>query len=189
MSVRTRVKHAVKVAARRIWHSLPGSIRRSQKVNVDKLAGRRSVASLEELDEILVELEDAAKVSDDELRRVFTTFAMEFPGDPPADPRSQAYRDRQFELYEYLHGKPYDPSHEVSDFDPEKAARQPFPYYTESPTTVGNQLIAVGHIIRSLDLRPSSSVLEFGPGWGNTTIALARMGYALTAVDIEKRFV
>lgn len=49
-------------------------------------------------------------------------------------------------------------------------------------------MIAVGHAIRSLDLKPGASVLEFGPGWGNTTLALAMMGFDVTAVDIEANF-
>ena len=149
----------------------------------------RHVSSLRELDEILLELDAAAAISDDELRRVFTTFAMKFPLDLPEDPSSEAYADRQFELYKYLHGEPYHTSNEVSLFDEQAAADRPFPFYTESPQTVGNHLIAIGHLIRTLNLPPKSSILEFGPGWGNTTVWLARMGYKVTAVDIEKRFV
>jgi ubiquinone/menaquinone biosynthesis C-methylase UbiE len=40
-----------------------------------------------------------------------------------------------------------------------------------------------------MDLRPDSSVLDLGAGWGNTSVWLARMGYRVTAVDIEPRFV
>lgn len=196
--------------ARDIWLALPKFVRRSKTLNAIKLmllirfnrAGTghddgsigasgslRLVSSLDELDTILKELDAAAAISDDELRRSFTTFAMKFPLDIPADPYSKAYRDRQFELYEYLSGKPYSPSNEVTAFDVSTAADRPFPFYTESPQTVGNHLIAIGHLIRTMNLPPKASVLEFGPGWGNTTIWLARMGYRVTAVDIEKHFV
>lgn len=149
----------------------------------------RCVKSLGELDAILKELDAALAVSDDELRRVFKTFHMEFPLELPADPYSETYRRRQFELYEFLAGKPYSPGNEVSEFDVDRAASRPFPFHTESPATVGNHLIAIGHLIRTLNLPAGASVLEFGPGWGNTTVWLARMGYRVTAVDIEKRFV
>jgi SAM-dependent methyltransferase len=152
-------------------------------------AGPRAISSLSELDEILVELEAAAAISDDELRRVFTTFRMKFPIDVPPDPYSDAYRKRQFEFYEYLAGKPYKLTNEASTFDVKSAASRPFPFYTGSPQTVGNHLIAIGHLIRTLDLPSGSSNLEFGPGWGNTTIWLARMGYRVSAVDIERNFV
>lgn len=68
-------------------------------------------------------------------------------------------------------------------------ADRPFPYYTESAETVGSQIMAVGFIIKTLGLPAGSSILELGPGWGNTTIALARMGYDVTAIDIDPTFV
>lgn len=147
------------------------------------------INTLSELDVMLKKLDEAAAVSDDELRRVFRTFSMEFPLDLPSDPYSDSYRQKQFELYEYLAGKKYNPTNEVSVFDVEKAVSRPFPFYTESPQTVGNHLIAIGYLIRTLDMPTGSRILEFGPGWGNTTIILARMGYWVTAVDIESRFI
>jgi SAM-dependent methyltransferase len=146
------------------------------------------IETLADLDAALRKLDAAAAVSDDELRRAFETFSMRFPMDLPADPDSPEYRARQFELYEWLHGKPYSTANEVSAFDPLQAADAPFPYHTKSAQTVGNQLIAIGYLIRALDLPAGSRVLEFGPGWGNTTIALARMGCLVTAVDIEPNF-
>jgi ubiquinone/menaquinone biosynthesis C-methylase UbiE len=151
--------------------------------------GRKLVASLGELDEMLAMLDAAAAISDDELRLGFAKFEMRFPMDLPSDPDSPEYRAVQMKLYEWLHGKPYSVKNEVSSFDVPHLSVKPFPYCTESPTTVGHQLIAVGHVIRTLDLKPGSSILEFGPGWGNTTIALARMGYKVTAVDIEQNFI
>lgn len=134
-------------------------------------------------------LDAAAAVSDDELRRGFTRFTMDIPMDAPADPDSKEYRAHQMKLYEWLHGKPYAVKNEVTSFDVAAIAAAPFPFGTRSCQTVGNQLIAIGHIIRTLDLKPESSILEFGPGWGNTTLFLAQMGFRMTAVDIEKNFV
>jgi len=151
--------------------------------------GPRVIETLAELDEILEQLDEAAAISDDELRKGFTTFSMRFPLKLPADPDSLEYRKRQFDVYEHLHGEPYSINNEVSNFDVNKAASIPFPFYTGSPQTVGNQLISIGHVIRTLNLKPGMSVLEFGPGWGNTTIFLAQMGYKVTAVDIEPNFV
>jgi protein-L-isoaspartate O-methyltransferase len=114
---------------------------------------------------------------------------MELQLDLPPDPFSAEYRSKVFELYEWLHGRPYAPSNEATPFDVEAAADSPFPYVTHSAQTVGNHLMAVAHVIRTLDLPPGSRVVEFGPGWGNTTIALAQMGHDVTAIDIEPRFV
>ena len=150
--------------------------------------GMQVLSTLDELDAMLVRLDAAAAISDDELRRTFATFRMDFPIALPDDPDSPAWRDAQMRLYQWLHGKPYATSNEVSAFDVEAAARTPFPYATQSADTVGHQLIAVGHVVRTLGLKAKQSVLEFGPGWGNTTVALARMGCKVTAVDVEPNF-
>jgi SAM-dependent methyltransferase len=151
--------------------------------------GVRVLTTLDELDDQLRELDRLAAISDDELRRGFTEFEMRIDLELPDDPYSDEYRTAMLGFYEWLHGAPYDPSHEVTSFDVEEAADKPFPYSTQSAMTVGNHLIAVGHVIRTLGLPPRSRVLEFGPGWGNTTLALARMGHVVTAVDIEPNFV
>jgi 2-polyprenyl-3-methyl-5-hydroxy-6-metoxy-1,4-benzoquinol methylase len=147
------------------------------------------ICTISELEKKLVELEAAAAISDDALRAAFTTFSMDFSNDVPSDPYSEAYRRKQFEIYTFLAGKPYSVANEVSHFNVQNCATSPFPFCTESCDTVGNQLISIGFLIKTLALAPKSRILEFGPGWGNTTEFLARMGYEVTAVDIEQNFV
>ena len=146
------------------------------------------IQTLEELDEMLLKLDAAQQVSDDELRRLFPTFRMNFDLHVPEDPSSDEYAKYQFDLYRRISGKTYTVENEKSTFDLVSAVLRPFPYYTGSCETVGNQLVAIGHIIKSLDLKTGTKIVEFGPGWGNTTIALAMMGFDVTAVDIEKNF-
>jgi len=147
------------------------------------------VRTLDQLDERLRFLDAAWAVSDDELRRGFATFRMELDQQMPENPFSDEYRAAVFDLYEWLHGKPYTATNEFTPFDVDACANAPFPYATHSGVTVGNHLIAVGHVIRTLNLPAGSRVLEFGPGWGNTTLALAQMGHHVTAVDIGQNFV
>ena len=147
-----------------------------------------TVSTLERLDEKLREVKEAWAISDDKMREVFAGFRMTPPTDLPRDPYGPEYRERQFELYRTISGRDsYEIDNEESNFpvDPNR----PFPYYTESPQTVGHHLMAVGIIIQAMDLAPGSSILELGAGWGNTTIALARMGYEVTAIDIDPNFV
>jgi SAM-dependent methyltransferase len=146
------------------------------------------VSTLDRLDEKLTEVKEAWAVSDDRMREVFSGFRMIAPTDLPADPYGSEYREKQFELYRVISGRDsYEIDNEESNFpvDPNR----PFPYYTESPETVGHHLMAVGVIIQTMALAPGSTILELGSGWGNTTIALARMGYGVTAVDIDPNFV
>lgn len=167
-------------------------LRRSLAIQYKKLFRREKnmqiIRTLDELDEMLIRLDAAQKVSDDELRKLFPTFRMDFESDVPSDPYSEQYAKKQFDLYRRISGKVYSVANEVSSFDLDSAVVRPFPYYTESCETVGNHLAAIAQVIRTLKLKPGAKLVEFGPGWGNTTLALAMMGFDVTAVDIEKNF-
>lgn len=147
--------------------------------------GPRVVRTLDELDEMMERLDEAARVSDDELRRLFPTFVMELDLGLPDDPYSDQYRQRVFECFAYLRGRPYDPRDERTPIDPATCVSTPFPYATGSAETVGNTLMAIGHLIKTMALQPSSRVLEFGSGWGNVALPLAQMGHEVTALDID----
>jgi len=151
----------------------------------------KTITTLEELDAQLKLVDEAGQRSDDDLRKVLASFEFGLTQNVPADPYGEAYRQQQNELYLAISGAySYAVENERSEFlgNTEETARQPFPYYTKSAQTVGDQLMALGYIIKTMNLPSGSKILEFGPGWGNTTIALARMGYEVTAVDIESKF-
>jgi SAM-dependent methyltransferase len=153
--------------------------------------GVKVITTLKDLDAQLILVDEAGGRSDDDLRSVLASFEFRSPDPVPADPNSEAYRSQQHELYLNISGATsYTPANELSEWlqDVEKASRIPFPYYTRSAQTVGDQLMALGFIIKTMNLPSGASVLEFGPGWGNTSEAMARMGYAVTAVDIEPKF-
>src|SRR5262249_10587755 len=57
------------------------------------------LTTLARLDEKLVEVDEAFKVSDDAMRAVFRTFRLELPPASSADPWSEAYRAEQFDFY------------------------------------------------------------------------------------------
>jgi SAM-dependent methyltransferase len=148
----------------------------------------RVLRSLAELDAALAECDRAEAVSDDAMRAVFGTFRMDPPAGLPADPFLPEYRDAQLHLYRAIAGRTYEVANEVTPFDVDAALRRPFPYSTGSGTTAGEHLMGVGFLLRAMALPPGSRVLEFGPGWGNTTLELARLGHSVTCVDIEPRF-
>jgi 2-polyprenyl-3-methyl-5-hydroxy-6-metoxy-1,4-benzoquinol methylase len=146
------------------------------------------ITTLEELDEKLRECDAALKVSDAAMRDVFATFRMDLSTRVPADPFSPAYQDFQMSLYQRLSGREYTPANEKTKFDTAAADQRPFPYNTGSCRTTGFFTMAVGYLLFCLDLQPGARVLEFGPGWGNTTMAMAMTGLDVTAVDIEPDF-
>lgn len=143
--------------------------------------------NLDEVDKFLQRV--ASATNDADMRLEFSTYQAAFDLNVPADPFSKAYREKQFSIYEMLTGKSYVNTNEKSPFDVDSAAVRPFPYLHASCELVGDHLMAIGFLIKSLRLPAGARILEFGPGWGNLTVALAKMGFQVTAVDIEKNFV
>ena len=143
------------------------------------------IHTLEELDDALAPVDTSPY---DEQKRIFASFRMEVDRSQRLDPRSAAYRDRELGFYEWISGKRYSPANDVTTLDVCAASRDPFPYFTENAEAVGNHLMAIGYLIRTLDVPAGGSILEFGPGWGNLTMELARTGYRVTAVDIAPDF-
>jgi 2-polyprenyl-3-methyl-5-hydroxy-6-metoxy-1,4-benzoquinol methylase len=154
----------------------------------DATADVEVVESLERLDEKLREIDEAYKISDDAMRAVFQSFRLQLPASTAVDPWSDEYRAEQFELYRRLSSRgEYRSTNETSGYEVD--SRIPFPYYTKSSETVSNQLLAIGFMVKVMALPPGASVLEYGAGWGNTTITLARMGCDVHAIDIDDNFV
>ena len=146
----------------------------------------QTLSTLAALDEKLAECSAAA--SDDALRRVFSSFRMDISRNVPADPFGQAYLDAQMEFYRHLAGKTYVPENEVSFLDAELGARIPFPFCNGNAELAGEHMICLGFLLRNIRVPQGGRIIEFGAGWGNTSIALAQLGYRVTVVDIEKRF-
>jgi 2-polyprenyl-3-methyl-5-hydroxy-6-metoxy-1,4-benzoquinol methylase len=150
--------------------------------------GPREIA-LSDLEAEVALVEQAFRRSSDEGVAAASSFELKLDAALPADPWSAAYRDAQMELYRRISGRAaYSTDNERSDFDLQAAIREPYPYLTRSTAAVGDQLIAIGYLIRHLGLAPPAEIVELGAGWGNTTCALARMGFRVTAVDVDPRF-
>jgi len=150
----------------------------------------RYVNNAADLDVELKKVDESFRISDDAGRKALSEFRYVVnKKDLPSDPHSQEYYAAQMKIYCDISGRnAYDVSSERSEFDLETIKHKPFPYYTKSPQTVGDQLMGIGYLIKTMNLHPDAHIIEFGPGWGNTTLHLAQMGYRITAVEIEKNF-
>jgi len=126
--------------------------------------------------------------SDAELRRLFGTFEMDYKSGLPSDPFSAEYYQFQMDLYSEISGKSYRLENEATPFDSEVAVLRPFPFLTRNPAVAGVHFGAMSCLLRVMATKPEQKVLEFGPGWGNTTITLAKLGMKVTAVDIGANF-
>lgn len=158
---------------------------------VSKYANKnmKYINNIQQLDIEIAKADERGQISDDQLRLALSEFCYIVDKDLPKDPYSREYFEAQMELYLAISGRSqYTIANEHSPFDFEALKNNPFPYCTKSPNTVGEQLIAFGFLIRAMNLAPDSRIVEFGPGWGNTTLHFAQMGYEVTAVDCEDSF-
>lgn len=153
------------------------------------LAAPPRTIGLEALDEELARADAALFRSNDEGLAVLRSFQLAPQKSMPADPWSPEYRAAQLELYQRVSGRSsYSVEYERSGIDVDVANYELYPYVTRSTTEVGDQLIAIGYLIKHLGLAPRAEVVELGAGWGNTTCALAHMGFRVTAVDVDPAF-
>ncbi len=122
----------------------------------------------------------------------FAEFWFEMPMPDVADPLSAAYRDAVLAEYRRLTRREYSLDFEAHPFDVgtnHDFLSRPWPYNTGDPAQVGNALLSVGFVISVFAPKPGDRVLEMGAGWGNLSLPLAQMGCAVTALDIEERYI
>ena len=149
----------------------------------------RRIRDLPELDEALHAAYEAFQVSEADGRRALDGIEFVIDRPRPRDPATDAYRRNELAIYERLAGRPYVTENERSLFDVAEAVKRPFPYRTGSAEIVGDQLMLLGFLLKAIGIDPPARVLEFGPGWGNTTLALLQTGYSVTAVEIDPSFI
>jgi SAM-dependent methyltransferase len=168
---------------------LRGPAQRLRKRVRVRLGSLRVVSTFDELDREIARIDQATQ-SEDHFR-LLNEIIFDYPWTTPADPESPEYRRAVMESYYTISGRSSYQSavnEQMSDLPEALPADRPYPYSTGSSRFVGEHLMAIGFLIRALDLAPGMRVLEFGPGWGNTTVELARLGAAVTAVDVNPAY-
>jgi 2-polyprenyl-3-methyl-5-hydroxy-6-metoxy-1,4-benzoquinol methylase len=111
------------------------------------------------------------------------------------DPLSEEYAQQQFKLWSLLtqHERPYAPEIDekeapLADVD---AVRRPAYYArrdTETVRLAADQIIAMGMILKHSGVKPGARALEYGAGFGQAALALARLGVSVDTVDISATF-
>ena len=111
------------------------------------------------------------------------------------DPLSSAYAEQQHRLWQLVCGidRRYEPEidekeHDWGDIDP---VRLPGYFVRRDPQAVSaasDHLIATGMILKHCGLKAGDWALEYGAGFGQTALALARLGVNVDTVDISTTF-
>lgn len=153
-----------------------------------KLRGVRGLAGIPELDACFRDAFGDEKEMTPEIMRKLLRIYLKMPKDAgfSMDPFSEGYAEAQMRLYSAIAKKSYATENESTPFDFEKDKDNFFPYNTRSGEFVGAQLLSHGFLIRNMSLKPGAKVVEFGPGWGNTLMHLAMMGFETTAVEVNR---
>ncbi|WP_374386138.1 methyltransferase domain-containing protein [Brevundimonas sp.] len=119
------------------------------------------------------------------------TFNLPSNFDPWLDPRSDAYREQQLQLWRTItQRQSYNPA--VDEDTPEVSHAdvffRPAFYGTGDTFVAGDHLMALGHMLRQGGLRAGSRALEYGAGFGQIALAFARTGVHVDTVDINPAF-
>lgn len=103
---------------------------------------------------------------------------------------SPEFRAFQMALYEEVSGRSaYDAARDEQDTVLEVSDQfTVYPFTTGDPVAAGSYLVGTGLALRAMQVRPGGTIVEYGIGWGHTTLALAQLGYQVIAVDIERKF-
>ncbi len=115
---------------------------------------------------------------------------------PGLDPWSEDYARQQHRLWALVAGVERDYRAEVDEqdvgWDDADPIRRPGYYQRRDPlavATAADHWLATGMLMQHSGLRPGDWALEYGPGFGQSALALARLGVNVDTVDISPRFV
>lgn len=108
----------------------------------------------------------------------------------PTDPFSPEYHRAVLNVHARISGRPvYDAkTMELTPLNVEQTISCPAPYQNGGEW-LGNYLESYGHLIKRLDVRSGTRVIEFGCGEAEISLHLARMGCDVTVIDIEPNYI
>lgn len=107
------------------------------------------------------------------------------------DPYSAAYKAQVETLYNALTGEAYEIQNELTSTKVEEAQfERGYPWISGRLDVSAAEMMKVSQAMHALHLTGKSKmdIIEFGSGWGNLALPLARTGMNVTCVDIDAGF-
>jgi SAM-dependent methyltransferase len=115
---------------------------------------------------------------------------------PGLDPWGEDYARQQHRLWALVAGVDRDYAAELDEqdvgWDDAEPIRRPGYYRRRDPlavSTAADHWLATGMLLKHSGVIPGGWALEYGPGFGQSALALARLGVNVDTVDISPRFV
>jgi len=142
----------------------------------------------------MAQLDEAARIFENETRHgELGTKTLKLPDwfDFGLHPDGPEFREQQLRLWEEItqrqnyNASLHEDTPEIGDCD---AWRRPAFYAWGNPRIAGEQIAAMGLIVLHSNIRPGSRVIEYGAGFGQNSVALARLGAKVDTVDISPGF-
>lgn len=109
-----------------------------------------------------------------------------------SDPHSLQYRDEMLSLYRDLARADYDVSNEwTSSKQTPEMFEIGYPWVSKNLWIIADEFAKPIQVLRALHQMDAKevSVIEFGSGWGNLALPLAKAGVNVTMVDIDQGFI
>jgi SAM-dependent methyltransferase len=127
--------------------------------------------------------------------RYFARTSMEPPAwyDRTLAPDSAAYTQQQLRLWRLVSGRDRDYRPEVDEKEADvetDPVRLPGFYANRAVGCIvhaSDEMIATAQILRHCNLHPGGRALEYGAGFGQTALALSRLGVKVDTVDISRQ--
>lgn len=140
------------------------------------------------------QLDDACQAFLSGKSEAFSGKILQIPDwyDGSLEPGGKAYRLQVLKLWSIITGRAkYNPRRdedtpEVADLD---FLYRPAFYASGDVAAAGAQLLAIGHILMRSNLPRGGRVLEYGAGFGQTSLSFARLGAKVDVVDVNRAFV
>ena len=110
---------------------------------------------------------------------------------PRINPVSDEYRTYVLEIYREIAQKDYFSQNELtSSKQPADSFRMGYPWTSKDCLVAASELAKTVQALNALGQLAirSGSIVEFGSGWGNLVIPLVKLGFDVTAVDIDPAF-
>jgi len=125
-----------------------------------------------------------------EMLNLWRTTQIPYKIDLP-DPYSDEYREEVTSIYAGLTGEDYDVANEwTSTKQSAEDFERGYPWVSGDFGVIADEIAKPIQVLRALQHRRGQEIraIEFGSGWGNLSVPMAKAGINVTLVDIDQGF-